>query len=167
VRKFGEFIGSDPYSPQDAIDGASPGRPGHRQSPRMSASDPADAPCPCGRPLRYAACCGRWHEGALRGLAPTAEDLMRSRYTAYVQDRLDYLHETWHPSTRPASLEPNPPGLRWLGLEVQRHAAIDADHALVAFVARSKLGGRAHRMHECSRFVREDGRWFYVDGDLS
>jgi SEC-C motif-containing protein len=89
---------------------------------------------------------------------------MRSRYTAFVQDRLDYLLETWHPSTRPAALDPNPPGMRGLGLEVKRHEAIDADHARVAFVARSKLGGRAHRLHECSRFVREGGRWFYVDG---
>ena len=90
---------------------------------------------------------------------------MRSRYAAHVLDRRDYLLATWHPSTRPAELPPPEPGLRWLGLDVRRHVAIDADHATVEFVARSKLGGRAHRLHERSRFVREGGRWFYVDGD--
>ena len=68
-------------------------------------------------------------------------------------------------STRPASLEPDPPGLKWLGLAIKRRATVDADHASVEFVARSKLGGRAHRLHETSRFVREDGRWYYVEGD--
>jgi len=92
---------------------------------------------------------------------------MRSRYSAFVLDQLDYLLATWHPTTRPASLEPNEPGLRWLGLDVKRHAQQDADHATVEFVARSKLGGRAHRLHEVSRFVREDGRWFYLDGEVS
>jgi len=58
-----------------------------------------------------------------------------------------------------------PAGLKWLGLEVRRHEQQDADHASVEFVARSKLGGRAQRLHETSRFAREDGRWFYLDGD--
>jgi len=124
------------------------------------------APCPCGRPLAYAACCGRWHAGPRALQAPTAEDLMRSRYSAYALGLVDYLAATWHPSTRPADLSPLPAGLRWLGLEVRRHVPQDADHALVEFVARSKLGGRAERLHETSRFVREQGRWFYVDGDL-
>jgi SEC-C motif-containing protein len=90
---------------------------------------------------------------------------MRSRYSAYVIGRADYLLDTWHATTRPATVEMQP-DLRWLGLEVRRHAALDADHAIVEFVARSKLGGRAHRLHETSRFVREGGRWFYVDGEL-
>lgn len=91
---------------------------------------------------------------------------MRSRYSAFVLDLTDYLLATWHPSTRPSRLEANEPGLKWLGLEVRRHAVVDAGHATVEFVARSKLAGRAQRLHEVSRFVREDGRWFYVDGDL-
>ena len=90
---------------------------------------------------------------------------MRSRYSAFVRDDLGYLLATWHASTRPAALEPNPPGLKWLGLAVRRHTVIDADHATVEFVARHKLAGRAERLHELSRFVREDGRWFYVDGN--
>jgi len=88
---------------------------------------------------------------------------MRSRYSAYVLELQDYLLATWHASTRPAALEANEHGLKWLGLDVKQHQVQDADHATVEFVARSKLGGRAHRMHEISRFVRENGFWFYLD----
>lgn len=119
------------------------------------------APCPCGSGAPYAACCGRWHAGEP---APTAEALMRSRYSAYVLGLAGYVLDTWHAGTRPAELVPEP-AVKWLGLDVRRHAA-DGDRATVEFVARSKLGGRAHRLHETSRFVREGGRWFYVDGDL-
>lgn len=122
--------------------------------------------CDCGSSRAYAECCGRYHGGPLHLQAPNAEALMRSRYSAYVRGLADYLIATWHSSTRPPSLEPNPPGLRWLGLEVRRHAMQDADHATVEFVARSKLAGRAQRLHETSRFVCEHGRWYYVDGDL-
>jgi SEC-C motif-containing protein len=125
--------------------------------------------CPCcadGAALPYTACCGRYHAGPLHLRAPSAEALMRSRYSAFVLDLTDYLLATWHPGTRPVALEPNPASLKWLGLEVRRHKSQDADHATVEFVARSKLGGRAQRLHETSCFVRENGRWFYVDGDL-
>jgi SEC-C motif-containing protein len=91
---------------------------------------------------------------------------MRSRYSAYVLGLADYLRDTWHPDTRPAAIDPDPPGLRWLGLDVRRHVPIDADHAMVEFIARSRLGGKASRLHETSRFVREADRWVYVDGDL-
>lgn len=91
---------------------------------------------------------------------------MRSRYSAFVLDELPYLLATWHPSTRPASLEPNPPGMKWLGLEIRTSTAIDTDHASVEFIARSKFAGKASRLHEISRFVREDGRWFYIDGEF-
>ena len=123
-------------------------------------------PCPCGSALPYAACCGRWHAGALRLQAPSAEALMRSRYSAYVLGLGDYLRDTWHPRTRPAEAPVLDPAVRWLGLEVRRHDVLDADHALVEFVARSKVGGRATRLHETSRFVREGGRWTYLDGDI-
>ena len=83
-----------------------------------------------------------------------------------IRDRLgDYLLATWHPRTRPLQIEFEP-GQRWLGLQVRRHQIVDETQATVEFVARSKLGGRAHRLHETSRFVRENGRWFYVDGDI-
>ena len=123
-------------------------------------------PCPCGLPRPYDDCCARYHAGALHLQAPTAEALMRSRYSAFAKALPDYLLATWHTSTRPSTLEPDPPGLHWLGLEVRRHEQQDADHATVEFVARNKLGGRAQRLKETSRFVREAGRWFYVEGDL-
>lgn len=126
-------------------------------------SPAAPQPCPCGLPAAYADCCGRWHGGPLHLAAPTAEALMRSRYSAYVLGRRDYLLDTWHPSTRPALLEPEPDGHRWLGLEVRAATQADDTHATVEFVARGKLGGRAHRRHEISRFERVDGRWLYVD----
>jgi len=91
---------------------------------------------------------------------------MRSRYSAYVLGHHDYLLATWHPRTRPAELPPAEPGLRWLGLELRRCADIDETHATVEFVARHKLGGRAGRLHETSRFERVAGRWTYVDGDI-
>ena len=124
------------------------------------------ASCPCGSAKTYAACCGRWHDGPLHLQAPDAEALMRSRYSAFVLERADYLLATWHASTRPSRLEFEP-GLRWLGLTVQQHQRQDEHHATVRFVARSKLGSRANRLTENSRFVREGGRWLYVDGDLA
>jgi SEC-C motif domain protein len=124
-------------------------------------------PCPCGSGRAYAHCCGRWHAGPLHLKAPDAEALMRSRYAAYVLELGDYLQATWHASTRPAGGFTFEPGLRWLGLEVKRHGSTGPDVAVVEFVARSKLGGRAHRLHETSRFVREHGCWFYVDGDIA
>jgi SEC-C motif-containing protein len=124
-----------------------------------------DRPCPCDATRRYAACCGRWHTGPLHLQAPDAQTLMRSRYSAFALGLADYLADTWHARTRPAEPITFEPGLRWLGLEVRRHRGIDTDQAEVEFVARSKLGGRAQRLHETSRFVREGGRWFYVDGN--
>ena len=121
-------------------------------------------PCACGSGRSLADCCAPLHAGTP---AETPEALMRSRYSAYVLDLRDYLLATWHPGTRPASLPAPEPGLRWLGLEVRRSAMTDADHGTVEFIARSKLGGRAHRMHETSRFVREDGHWYYLDGEFS
>lgn len=124
-------------------------------------SPPPSPPCPCGG-ASLARCCGRYLDTG--EAPPDAEALMRSRYTAFVQDRREHLLATWHPSTRPAAIEAPEAGLRWLGLEVRAHRA-DGDRATVEFVARSKQGGRAQRLHERSRFVREAGRWYYVDGE--
>jgi SEC-C motif-containing protein len=121
----------------------------------------ADA-CPCGRPANYVDCCGRYHAGPLVLQAPDPESLMRSRYSAFVRDVRAYLLDTWHPSTRPAGIEPPEPGLTWLGLDVKRAQMLPDGRGLVEFVARSKLGGRAHRLHEFSLFVREGERWFYL-----
>jgi SEC-C motif-containing protein len=122
--------------------------------------------CPCGSARPYAGCCGRWHDGPLHLQAPDAEALMRSRYSAYVLERADYLLATWHPRTRPTRIDFEP-GLRWLGLTVKQHQRIDEHHATVRFVARSKLGGRAARLEETSRFSFENGHWRYVDGDVA
>lgn len=141
--------------------------------PLMKSTDP----CPCGRPraavgkgtqarvLPYADCCGRYLDHWDDAAAPDAESLMRSRYTAFVCERAGYLQATWHPSTRPAALDFEP-ATKWLGLEVRRHRPTGDDRAEVEFVARYRVGGRAVRLHETSRFVREGGRWFYVDGDI-
>jgi len=115
--------------------------------------------CPCGD-LPYATCCEPIHRGAP---APNAEALMRSRYSAYVMKLEDHLLATWHSDTRPAALDIADDDSKWLGLEVKRHDESD-DTATVEFVARYKIAGRAHRLHEISRFVREHGRWLYVDG---
>lgn len=120
--------------------------------------------CPCGSGRPLAECCGRFHAGEA---APDAARLMRSRYSAYVLGLEDYLLATWHPATRPASLELDaPPRPQWLGLTVKSHVPLDASHATVEFVARYKLNGRAYRLHETSRFERVGGRWVYVDGEI-
>ena len=122
------------------------------------------AACPCGSALEYAACCERYHAGLL--VPPNAEVLMRSRYSAYVLGLESYLRATWHPDTFPAELGLDAmPRPQWLGLEVVTHRVIDAQHATVEFVARYKLNGRAHRLHEISRFTRIDGLWCYLDGE--
>lgn len=122
------------------------------------------AACPCGRGGAYEDCCGPLHAGAP---APDAEALMRSRYSAYVREDADYLLRSWHASTRPGELSFDAPKAQrptWLKLDVVRHAATGADSAEVEFVARYRIGGGSVvRMREHSRFVREDGHWFYLD----
>jgi len=125
---------------------------------------PRNYPCPCGSDEPYTACCQRWHEGLAEGIhAPTPETLMRSRYSAYVVGLIDYLLATWHPSTAPGELELSP--IKWIGLEV-RHAEEAGDAGVVEFVARCRVNGKAQRLHETSRFVRQDGRWYYIDGQM-
>ena len=136
--------------------------------------------CPCGGSA-FAACCGPYLAGA--AIAPTAESLMRSRYSAYTLRNEAYLRATWHQSTLPAGPLVDPDTtLKWLGLEVesalrlrQRKANLPETPGsdTVEFVARYKIAGRAHRLHELSRFVREHGgdgdgaaRWFYLDGSF-
>jgi SEC-C motif-containing protein len=129
--------------------------------------------CPCGGPC-FDTCCGPFVTGA--AVPNTAEQLMRSRYSAYTRGDEAYLRATWHHTTLPAGpiVEPDE-RCHWLGLEVksalrlrQRKANLpeNPDRDTVEFVARYKIAGRAHRLHEVSRFVREDGRWFYLDGSF-
>jgi len=117
--------------------------------------------CACGSGKTFAKCCERYLRGTAR--PASAEALMRSRYVAYTLMDEPYLLATWHASTRPASLnlsaEEQP---RWIGLDVKSHRVDDETHASVDFVARYRVNGRAHRLEELSRFVKEDGRWFYL-----
>lgn len=118
--------------------------------------------CPCGTGRAYLDCCGRFHQGALYLMAPDPESLMRSRYAAFVLDLRAYLMATWHPDFRPSEIEAPEAGLKWLGLEVKKSAVLPDGRGMVEFVARSKWGGRAHRMHEISEFVQQEGRWLYT-----
>lgn len=131
---------------------------------------PAKEACPCGRrdgrgrALAYADCCARFIEHFETVPAPDAEQLMRSRYTAFVREHAAYLQATWEAGQRPQVLDFEP-GVRWLGLEVKDFRVTGEDRAEVEFVARYRVGGRGVRLHERSRFVRDNGRWYYVDGD--
>ena len=120
-------------------------------------------PCPCDSSRLYAECCARWHAGAI---PPDATSLMRSRYSAYVLRNEPYLLATWHPSKRPDSI-PFDTNRKWLGLRIVNARMTGDDSAEVEFIARSRASNAAAvRLHERSRFVRENGRWFYIDGDL-
>jgi SEC-C motif domain protein len=121
--------------------------------------------CPCGNTgdseKSYADCCLPFHNGAL---APTPEALMRSRYSAYVLHLMPYLLRTWHSTTSPGDMEPNP-FMKWVSLEVL-HSDASGDVGVVEFIARYKENGKAGKLHELSRFVREDGHWLYIDGQM-
>lgn len=130
---------------------------------------PDDARCPCGSGEVLGACCGPVLRGERR--APTAEALMRSRYTAFATGHLEHLLRSWHPRTRPdrAELaESLAEERRWLRLEILATEAGGPfdDSGVVEFAAYAKGPGGRERQHEVSRFVREDGDWLYVDGEL-
>ncbi|MFD5161485.1 YchJ family protein [Streptomyces hawaiiensis] len=117
--------------------------------------------CPCGLPQAHEACCGRFHSGA--AAAPTAEALMRSRYCAFVKGDAGYLLRTWHPRTRPGTLELDP-GMRWTGLEILGTGEGSAFHSSGTVEFRASYRGGS--LHERSRFERVDGAWVYVDGEF-
>jgi SEC-C motif-containing protein len=123
----------------------------------------ASTRCPCGTGLPYGDCC----EPFLTALAqpPTAERMMRSRYTAYVLRHPGYLLATWHPSTRPAKLVLDP-DIRWLGLEILRRTGggMLETEGTVEFRATYRSEDTRLQQHEKSRFVRENRTWLYVDG---
>lgn len=120
-------------------------------------------PCPCGTGDRYAVCCGPYLAGAAR--PPTAEALMRSRYTAFARGDADHLWRTWHPRTRPSDVSPDP-STRWTGLEITDTVGGREGDATgeVAFVARFDGPSGPGAVTERSRFERRAGRWVYVDG---
>lgn len=122
----------------------------------------APADCPCGSGLPYDVCCGPVVRN--ERAADTAEELMRSRYTAYALGDVDHVFRSWHPATRPDELS-QLPTTEWLGLEVLE--VVDGgpadDYGIVEFRARYAGGA----LHERSRFTRRAGRWVYLDGETT
>ncbi|MEH6611236.1 MAG: YchJ family protein [Halioglobus sp.] len=120
--------------------------------------------CPCGITKPYEECCGPLHAGD--AFAQSAEQLMRSRYSGFVVKNEAYLLLTWHPDTRPSRVRLDDKQ-QWLGLRIKGVEAGQAQdtEGKVEFVARFKVNGRGHRLHEVSRFEKIDGRWFYLDGE--
>ena len=117
--------------------------------------------CPCSSGLTYDECCGPLHRGEQS--APTAERLMRARFSAFALGDAPYLLRSWHPSTRPAQLDLDA-GLRWYRLDIERTergGPFDRD-GVVEFTAHYS-GSERGALHETSRFRREHGDWFYVD----
>ncbi len=130
------------------------------------------ATCPC-RQLStgasttrrsYSNCCKPLHVAGYAGLGTTPEATMRSRYSAYVVHDESYLLETWHPTTRPASI-PFSTDVEWHGLTVIDTSGASLDTVgSVEFTARFRRGDAHLELHELSTFTQEHGRWFYVDG---
>lgn len=121
--------------------------------------------CPCESGKPYKACCEPLHAGTP---APNAEALMRSRYTAFVLGLEDYLLKTWHPKTRPSALNlADDPPTKWLGLQIKRAANTSETTAIVEFVARYKVAGKATRLRETSHFERINGLWHYFSGEFN
>lgn len=133
----------------------------------MSNKKDKSGPCPCGQPS-FEKCCGRFITGG--AIPATAELLMRSRYSAFALRDEAYLRATWHPDTLPEEELTSETDVKWIGLDIKKHQhASGSDEATVEFVARFKVGGKAHRLHEISNFVRlpdqsGQARWYYVDG---
>jgi SEC-C motif domain protein len=126
--------------------------------------------CPCGSSIHYNDCCRAFHQG--QKIPETAELLMRSRYSAYVKNNKDYLLKTWHQSTRPDAKEfelDSNSEFRWLELEIIKTEAGTGDdtEGLVHFQATYRFQGKLGKMQEASKFVKEDGEWFYIDGSVN
>ncbi|MBP5864686.1 MULTISPECIES: YchJ family protein [Streptomyces] len=138
-------------------------RSGSRAGSKSAARVPSPVPraCPCGLPEAYESCCGRRHSGA--AAAPTAEALMRSRYSAFVVRDEAYLLRSWHPRTRPAAVDFDTT-MRWTGLEILDTGDGSAFHSTGTVTFRASFRGGS--LHERSRFERVDGAWVYVDGEF-
>ena len=126
-------------------------------------SEVDQAACPCGSGSGYTDCCGRFIQGD--AIPETAEQLMRSRYSGFAVRDEAYLLATWHPDTRPSRVRMDEKQ-RWLGLSIRATEAggVGDKSGIVEFVARFKIDGKGHRLHEISRFERIEGRWYYLDG---
>nr|WP_318381511.1 YchJ family protein [uncultured Enterobacter sp.] len=123
--------------------------------------------CPCGSALEYSVCCQPYVSG--EQLAPSPSQLMRSRYSAFVNKNADYLIRTWHPSCQmsefKADIENGFAHTEWLGLTIFEQADSEkVNEGFVSFVARFKEQGKPGAIIERSRFLKENGQWYYVDG---
>jgi SEC-C motif-containing protein len=124
-----------------------------------------DQACPCGRDRSLKTCClPLIHQ---EQSARTAEDLMRSRYTAHVLMESSYLLKTWHSSYRPTHLTlPNHTEVQWINLDV--HSALagqpEDSEGIVDYTAMSRSSVGLDWLKETARFTRESGEWRYVDG---
>ncbi len=125
--------------------------------------------CPCCSAMQYSLCCAPWLDGTAN--PPTPEALMRSRYTAYVKQRADYLVDSWHSSARQpnlhSALEESFRDTEWLSLNViAQETGSHLNEGFVTFFARYRDNQRTGAIHERSRFLREDHRWYYIDGTV-
>ena len=132
----------------------------------MKNDDSKSQKCPCDSGKNYSLCCKSYIEKIMD--APTAEALMRSRYTAFALQNESYLYYSWHPDTCPKTIHLNK-NTKWLGLNIIKTVAgnADDDEGQVEFVARNKINGKASRLHENSRFKRINNRWTYFDGKIN
>ena len=125
--------------------------------------------CPCKSGKTYADCCRKIIEGAP---APTAEALMRARYSAYAKGAVDFLINSVHSSQRAEDSRENikqwSEEAEWTGMEVLRaeQGGLNDDEGVVEFVAHYNVQGKAQEHHEVSTFCREDGKWVFYDGKM-
>lgn len=124
-----------------------------------------DENCPCGSKKIFDECCSKYLNDKEK--AETAEQLMRSRYSAYGKENESYLKNTWHPDTRPETIEFDP-AIKWTRLRIKNteKGGANDEEGIVEFIATYKNNGRAFQLHEVSRFVRVYGNWVYLDGDI-
>ena len=127
--------------------------------------DKLSTSCPCQSTKPYSECCELYHNGQA---APTAESLMRSRYSAYVLNHGKYLYKSWSKTTRPSKKSLNQEQeTEWLGLSIVRteQESIFDSEGVVEFIASYISEGKEEQIHETSRFVRENEKWVYLDGN--
>ncbi|GGK43144.1 YchJ family protein [Aliivibrio fischeri] len=125
--------------------------------------------CPCGTKKNYSVCCEPIHNN--HSLAITPELLMRSRYSAHVKELVQYIIDTYHPSCNAEEFREgiiDSVELDWRKLKVISSSLSkeNANEGFVTFKATYSEDGQLHQLKECSRFVKEDGKWFYIDGDV-
>lgn len=121
--------------------------------------------CPCGSNKPFSSCCSPIIEG--HSTATTAEQLMRSRYSAYTLAKNKYLVNSWATETRPNDLDVENGNIQWLGLEIEEceKGRIEDEKGTVTFTARFLSSGHLCQLHEKSRFVQRDHLWYYLDGE--